>query len=199
MIHVPDSLASIDETTSDQGLILLARSGDHRGFSMLFVRYRERLFNAMLRLAGSSSAADDLVQDAFMRAFTKLDTFRGESQFYSWLFRIAINLRRSYFKHVAREVLIGELSARHDHPGRISSPDCQMEVAEVVREVRNALNRIGPHHRTILILREYERLSYREISERLEIELGTVRSRIARARERMRRELRFAGNDFDFE
>ncbi len=196
MIHVPDSLASIDETTSDQGLILLARSGDQRGFSMLFVRYRERLFNAMLRLVGSNSAADDLVQDAFLRAYTKLDTFRGDSQFYSWLFRIAINLRRSYFKHVSREVLIGELGARHDHPDRISSPDCQMEVTELVMDVRNALNRIGSHHRTILILREYDRLSYREISECLEIELGTVRSRIARARARMRRELRFANDDF---
>ena len=71
-----------------------------------------------------------------------------------------------------------------------------MEVTELVMDVRNALNRIGSHHRTILILREYDRLSYREISECLEIELGTVRSRIARARARMRRELRFANDDF---
>jgi RNA polymerase sigma-70 factor (ECF subfamily) len=190
MIYAPND----DTTISDQSLISLAKSGDHRGFAMLFVRYQERLANAMTRLVGSRSAADDIVQDAFLRAFTKLDTFREEAQFYSWLFRIALNLRRSFYKHVGREVLIGDLGSWHDPPGRTSVPEAQLEVAECVIHVRAALSRIGPNHRRILILREYERLSYREIGERLGIELGTVRSRIARARAQMRREMIAASN-----
>jgi RNA polymerase sigma-70 factor (ECF subfamily) len=178
-----------DPALSDQTLIAFARVGDRRGFSMLFVRYRERLFHAMLGLVGSRAAADDLVQAAFLRAFTKIDTFREDAQFYTWLFRIAINLRRSYFRHSAREMYMAELGSWYDHPCAVLPPDKKMEDDESIQLVRVALNRIEAHHRSILVLREYERLSYREIGNRLGVGTGTVRSRLSRARARFRTEI----------
>ena len=198
MISPAKSQLQNDPTLSDETLIAFARSGDRRGFSMLFVRYRERLFHAMLRMVGSRSAADDLVQDAFLRAFAKIDTFREDSQFFSWVFRIAINLRHTHFRKIAREIYIADLGSWHDQPSPALAPDSKLEVTELVQIVRVALNRIEPHHRSILILREYECLSYREIGKRLGVEVGTVRSRISRARAKMRREIEYMMSKDEF-
>ena len=189
MIPLPNLQSQHAPTLSDNTLVAYARSGDRRGFSMLFVRYRERLFHAMVRMVGSRSAADDLVQDAFLRAFAKIDSFREDAQFYSWLFRIAINQRRAYFRHLPREVHIAEIASWYDQPSSALTPDEKLELTETIQLVRVALKRIEPHHRSILILREYECLSYQEIGERLGVGTGTVRSRLSRARDRMRKEL----------
>ncbi len=194
MITVSQSPQPIDPSLPDCTLIALARSGDCRGFSMLFVRHRERLFRAMLRIVGSRAIADDLVQDAFLRAFVKIDSFREDAQFYSWLFRIAINLRRSYFRHLAREVLIGDIGSWTDQPSSALAPDSVLEKDESIQIVRMAMNRIEPNHRSMLILREYEGLSYREIGKRLGVGTGTVRSRLSRARVRVRKEIEYLTN-----
>ncbi len=194
MIPLAKSQPQDDPTVSDRTLIAFARSGDCRGFSMLFVRYRERLFHAMLRMVGSRSVADDLVQDAFLRAFAKIDTFREDAQFYSWIFRIGMNLRHAYFRQLPREIYIADLGSWCDQPSPALAPDQKLEVTEIVQLVRVALMRIEPHHRSILILREYECLNYQEIGERLGVGTGTVRSRLSRARVRMRTEIEYITN-----
>ena len=156
---------------------------------MLFVRYRERLYNSIMQIVGSAAIADDIVQDAFLRAFQKLDTFRGDSQFYSWLFRIAINMRRGYFQSSRREFLMTDLGSLIDHPSQARSPDSQLQITESRQRVREALNRIEPHHREILILREFDHLSYNAIGRQMGVGTGTVRSRLSRARARIREEL----------
>ena len=179
----------IENAPSDRSLIRIAKTGDRNGYAMLFVRHQERLFNSILQMVGSAQLADDIVQDAFLRAFQKLDTFRGDSQFYSWLFRIAVNLRRGYFRTSRYESPMTDIGSLVDYPSQTRGPDSELLIAEARQRVREALNRIEPHHREILVLREFDRLSYNAISRRMDVELGTVRSRLSRARVRMRKEL----------
>ena len=189
MNRVLTSRITVDNATSDLSLIRIAKTGDRTGYAMLFIRYQERLYNSIMQMVGSAAIADDIVQDAFLRAFQKLDTFRGDSQFYSWLFRIAINLRRGYFHTSRREALMTDLGSLVDQPAQDRSPSSQLVIKEARERVRKALTRIEPHHRKILVLREFDRLSYEAIGSQMGVGLGTVRSRLSRARARIRREL----------
>ncbi len=155
-------------------------------------RYQNRLFNTLLPLSASREEAEDLTQDAFVQAFTKLRTFQQQSAFYTWLYRIAFNLalgrkrrrRRSEISvEQAREVTGVEPVDAGDAPGE------RMERTERVNQVRGALDALSEEHRSILVLREMEGCCYETIAEILDLPVGTVRSRLHRARLQLRDQL----------
>ncbi|MCO8121987.1 sigma-70 family RNA polymerase sigma factor [Stieleria sp. TO1_6] len=176
---------------ADSDLIQSAQSGDHAAFSQLVTRYQGRLLNSMSEVVGCPMMAEDIVQETFGRAFRFIKKFRMQSQFYSWLYRIALNVRGSHFrKHRALLALdsVGELTESL----RTESADCPAASAarcEARQQVRAALERLPEHYRRILLLREFDGLDYREIGEIMEINMGTVRSRLSRARARLKVEL----------
>jgi RNA polymerase sigma-70 factor (ECF subfamily) len=180
--------------TPDHELIERCLAGRQDAFGQLVERYQSRLFHSLVHLLGSTEDAQDAAQNAFVQAFEKLSTFRGQSQFYSWLFRIAYNLAVSE-KRKARlmEVsLDGRREASGLEPSDVNpstEPSYAMDVADRQRVVQQALSELTAEFRTALVLKEIDGMSYEEIAEVLVIPLGTVRSRIHRARLELRDKL----------
>lgn len=180
----------------DQALITATRSGDRSAFGRLVVKYQDRLFNSIIQVLRQELDAQDVVQDAFVLAFTKLHSFQGNSSFYTWLFRIARNLAitrlRSRKSMVSLDATTNETS---DQPLRLAVvdeqplPDDRMQRHEEISRLHEALGRLSEEHRSILVLRELEDLDYDAIGEILQIPVGTVRSRLHRARMQLREEL----------
>lgn len=174
--------------SDDSQLILSAREGDRRAFELLVLRYQDRLYAAMVQVTGSADEAEDVVQEAFVRAFLKLDTFQNNSQFFTWLYRIAFN---SALSRLRRRKGVSSLDQVRETVGdepidEGDGPDGRMLQEERVRMVRLALEQMTDDHRTILILREMEEQAYEDIAEILQISIGTVRSRLNRARGALR-------------
>lgn len=176
----------------DARLIDEALDGDSAAFGQLVTKYQDRLYNTLVHVVGSREAAYDAVQDAFVQAYVKLDTFQRASTFYTWLYRIGFNLavsgRRREKPAVsvehAREVLGHEPVDRGDGPG------ARMERQERACQVQAGLARISQEHRAILTLREIDECSYEQIAEILDLPIGTIRSRLHRARLQLRDELK---------
>ncbi len=176
---------------SDRQLIEAARNGDQRGYEQLVRRYKDRLFRSMLGSVPCRTHAEEIVQEAFVRAFHYLDSFQNRSNFYTWLYRIALNSRRTYLsKHQGTLQLesVGEQASQIWTKAQ-DSPAGRAERLEERSQVREALQRLGDQQRTILMLREFDGLEYRQIAEIMDLNMGTVRSRLARARARLKQEL----------
>jgi len=150
--------------------------------------YQDRLFNSLVRVLGSAEDAADIVQDAFVQAYTKLDSFRGSSSFYTWLYRIAFNLAMSHARRGHKTAsLDGRKSLSGDEP-MDGAPTAEAGVLEQERAelVHAALAELTLDYRQILVLREIDGCRYDEIAEILDLPVGTVRSRLFRARLQMR-------------
>ena len=178
----------------DQTLIDSCLAGRREAFGELVERYQSRLYHSLLHLLGSAEDAQDLAQDAFVQAFEKLSGFRGQSQFYSWLFRIAFNLAASSRRRPSRKSvsLDGQRDVHGFEPSDnspMNDPSFSMDVADRQRSVQRALSELSEEFRTALVLKEMDGMSYEEIADVLEIPLGTVRSRIHRARLELRDKL----------
>ena len=177
----------------DQELIADCLSGQTHAFGDLVTRYQNRLFNTLVTVLGSTEDAHDVAQDAFVSAFQKLHTFRGHSAFYSWLFRIALNSAVSRKRKsrvavsidVAREKSGVEPTDRHP----AARPEHALETIETQSAVRAALAELAEEFRTALVLKEMEEMSYEEIAQIVGCPIGTVRSRIHRARLELREKL----------
>lgn len=175
-------------------LIEACRKGDASAFGILVRRYQDRLYPTLLRLTGQADDAQDLLQDAFLQAFRKLRRFHGDSSFYTWLYRIAVNLALSDRRR-RRPVVGWESSARGSMPHVVdpldlSDPSAPLEQAELHASVQAALNQLAPDHRAVVVLKDLDGLRYEEIAEILKIPVGTVRSRLHRARLELRERLR---------
>ena len=176
----------------DGQLIQATLDGNSAAFGELVRRYQDRLLSTLTHVVGSVEDAQDITQETFVQAFVRLDSFRGASAFYTWLYRIAFNqavtLRRrtrpSESLDAARE-LRGDMLA----DGR-EGPDGRLVRGERALQVQAALRALSQEHRTILVLREVEGCSYEMIAEMLNLPVGTVRSRLARARLQLRNELK---------
>jgi RNA polymerase sigma-70 factor (ECF subfamily) len=175
--------------SDDAPLIAATLAGDTAAFGRLVGLYQDRLYNSLLRVVGEDAA--DIVQDAFVQAYVKLDSFRGSSAFYTWLYRIAFNLAMS---HARRERKAASLDGMKEGWGSEPvdgqpAPEAGLEQRENVEMVHAALARLSTEYRTILVLREIDGCRYDEIAEILELPVGTVRSRLFRARLALRDEL----------
>jgi len=163
-------------------------AGDRRAFGELVTRYQDRLFTAMVYVAGSPSDAEDVLQDAFIQAYLKLRTFQRTSGFYTWIYRIAFNLAVSRRRRRKPEVSVEEARERGGAEpicGQMGASE-RIERDEGVERVRTAMSRLGEEHRAILVLREIEGCCYEQIADVLQLPVGTVRSRIHRARAQLR-------------
>ncbi len=178
----------------DQTLIDDCLAGRRDAFGQLVERYQHRLFHSLMHLLGSTEDAQDASQDAFVHAFEKLASFRGQSQFYSWLYRIAFNTavsakRKSRLMSVSLE---GRREANGYEPSDVSptaEPSYAMDVSDRQRLVQQALAELPDDFRLALVLKEMDGMSYEEIADISEVPLGTVRSRIHRARLELREKL----------
>lgn len=175
---------------SDLQLIEQSLRGDSRAFDELVVRYQDRLVHSLEHVFGSREDALDVAQQAFVLAWSKLASFRRESQFYSWLYRIARNVASSQMRR--HQAPSGSLDQLHEASSfepadqrHGAAPEHAMEQAEQVRLVQEALKRVSEEFRQPLVLKEIDGFSYEEIADVLDIPIGTVRSRIFRARQEM--------------
>ena len=168
----------------DSQLIERTLAGDRSAFSELVRRYQDRLYASMLGVTGSAEEAEDVVQDAFVRAFVKLDSFQQSSQFFTWLYRIAFNTALSRHRRRRSRVSLDHVreTTGLEPVDNVDAPDEPMMRRERVAMVRQAMTQLTEEHRTILVLREMDENSYETIAEILEISIGTVRSRLSRAR-----------------
>ncbi len=180
-----------DRGANDTELVQAALGGDKGAFGQLVERYQDRIFNTLVRVLGSHDDARDVVQDAFVQAFVKLESFRGEAKFYTWLYRIAMNLALS---HRRRRKPTDSLDAVKEHVGQeptTQQPTAAQDLIERERaeQLQCALLRLNDQHRQILVLRELEGCDYETIGEILNMPIGTVRSRLFRARLQLKEQL----------
>jgi RNA polymerase sigma-70 factor, ECF subfamily len=174
--------------SDDFGLIDRTLAGDREAFGDLVKLHQDRLYTSMFHVTGSRQEAEDVVQDAFVQAFVKLPTFQRSSAFYTWLYRIAFNLAASRRRRRRPEVSVDE--AREfgvtEPVARQAEASEEVEREEGVEQVRSAIQRLSEEHRAILILREMDGCCYETIAEILNVRVGTVRSRLHRARAQLR-------------
>ena len=175
-------------------------AGKVASFEVLVRKYQDRLFNALVHVTGDKHEAEEVVQDAMFKAYSKLSTFKGNSQFYTWLYRIAFNLAISKKRKKKPKVSLDEMQSAVglDPEGDAAPPTQTIELEERAGQVQSALSKLGEEFRTVLVLREMEDCDYETISSMLEIPVGTVRSRLHRARSMMRELLKESIGEPDF-
>ncbi len=174
----------------DKDIIDRVNGGDTQAFEELVRRYEKTVFNIALRMVGDSDDAADMTQEAFIKAYGNLGSFRGDSRFSVWLYRITTNLCLDHLRTRARKKQV-PLSLDDDDGQELELPDMRaMPEEQLMRKlsmqaVRRGLERLAPEHRQILIMRELGGMSYADISAALSLEEGTVKSRIFRARKNL--------------
>lgn len=175
----------------DADLVQAALAGNREAFGQLVTRHQDRLFNSLVRITGSYDDAADVLQDAFLQAFLKLQSFRGASKFSTWLYRVAMNV--AFSKQRRRRTTVSLDQTKESLGAEPACLDDRPEEAmlsrERVEQVQAALADLGDEHRQILVLREIDGFAYEEIAEILDLPVGTVRSRIFRARGQLKEKL----------
>ena len=175
----------------DHRLIADCLQGQTAAFGELVRRYQDRLYHCVYRLVDNAEDAQDIIQEAFLNAFQSLDRFKGDSQFFTWLYRIAFNaaisLKRKQRAAVALKTSRAEVGVNEPLDASESNrPEYALEKAEQERRIQQALNRLSPEHRTVLILKDMEGQKYETMAEILQVPIGTIRSRLHRARMELR-------------
>ena len=166
--------------------------GDVNAFEKLVLAYEKNVYNIALRMTGNSEDASDMTQEAFIKAYNSLHSFRGDSKFSVWLYRIVSNVCLDFLRSRNRRATVS-LSVENDEGEEMeldiadeaSSPQALLDRSLTRDAVRRGLQALPPDHREILLLREIQGLSYDEIAETLDLEVGTVKSRIFRARKKL--------------
>jgi RNA polymerase sigma-70 factor (ECF subfamily) len=182
----------------DQQLVERVQRGDKAAFDLLVSKYQRKIFRLLSRLIRDSTEIEDVAQEAFIKAYRALPNFRGESAFYTWLYRIAINTAKNYLVSLGRrapttteaDIEDAETFDDGDHLRDLNTPDSMLLTKQVAEAVNRAIDQLPEDLRTAIVLRELEGLSYEEIAESMRCPIGTVRSRIFRAREAIAMELR---------
>ena len=207
-----DEAAATDEpmvraVRPDVALLQRAQAGDRGAYGQIVLMYQDRLYNAVVRLVGDREEARELTQEAFTRGLMKLDTFRGDSAPYTWLFRIAVNLAISQLRKVQKQRVFSlqrppSNGSRHGDDDQAAglvdrlsrdgeaSPSDRAEHRERDEAVLSALSRLDAEYRAVLVMRDIEGFDYQQMAELLNLPLGTLKSRLFRARLALRDELR---------
>lgn len=174
----------------DEELVARVQQGDKKAYDLLVIKYQHKIVQLVNRYLKDPSEAQDVAQEAFIKAYRAIGSFRGDSTFYTWLYRIAINTAKNYLVSRSRrssqyEVDIQDAEAMENAPQLqgIETPERLLMNDEIVKTIRSAIEHLPEEMRTAIMLREFEGMSYEEIAEAMECPVGTVRSRIFRARE----------------
>lgn len=173
-------------------LVIRARSGDADAFEALLLEHQKKVYNLALRMVGSEEDAKDMAQEAFIRAYNSLDGFRGDSKFSVWLYRLTSNICIDFLRSRGRRQTLSltygdeeDGPEEYQIPDERFSPETQLERRELREAVNRGLATLSPEYREILLLREVSGLSYEEIARALNLEDGTVKSRLFRARKNL--------------
>ena len=191
----------MSDADADDLLVERAKRGDTRAFEMLVVKYQRRIERLIGRMVRDADLVRDIAQESFIRAYRALPQFRGDSAFYTWLYRIAVNTAKKTLVEQRRDIVIPESSLSPGDDGDETSradnelkhdetPDAVLASKEIAAAVNAAVEALSEDLRQAITLREIEGLSYEEISEVMNCPIGTVRSRIFRAREAIAARLR---------
>ncbi len=185
------------ERSVDQELVVRVQKGDKAAFDLLVRKYQHRIAKLVSRYVADRSEVEDVTQEAFIKAYRAIGGFRGESAFYTWLYRIAINTAKNYLVSQGRrppasdmETEEAELIEAGSNLRDVTTPERHLLADEIARTVERAIDSLPEDLRTAITLRELEGLSYDEIAAVMDCPIGTVRSRIFRAREAIDLELR---------
>ncbi len=175
---------------SDQQLVERVQQGDKRAFDLLVLKYQHKIVSVVHRYVRDTADVHDVVQEAFIKAYRALENFRGDSAFYTWMYRIAINTAKNHLISRGRrppatdvDVDDAEHFAGNDNLQDFDTPESSLFCDQLQAAVENAISQLPEDLRTAVTLREMEGLSYEEIASIMECPVGTVRSRIFRARE----------------
>lgn len=185
------------ESESDRALVERVQHGDRQAFDLLVRKYQHKLVSVVSRYIGDWSECQDVAQEAFIRAWRAIGSFRGDAQFYTWLYRIAINTAKNHLvaqgrRPPADDVEIGD-AVQYEGAGRLheaATPERELMRQEIEQTVFATVQGLPEELRAAITLREVDGLSYEEIAEAMGCPIGTVRSRIFRAREAIEAELR---------
>jgi RNA polymerase sigma-70 factor (ECF subfamily) len=174
----------------DQDLVRRVQQGDKSAFDLLVIKYQHKIVHLVNRYVKDPSEAQDVAQDTFIKAYKALGEFRGESAFYTWLYRIAINTAKNYLlsrsrRHSDYEVDMQDAEQIENAPQLkdIETPENQLMNDQIIQVIKSAIEKLPEEMRIAIMLREFEGMSYEEIAEAMDCPIGTVRSRIFRARE----------------
>jgi len=182
----------------DQQLVERAQRGDKKAFELLVVKYQRKLARLLSRFVRDASEVEDVTQEAFIKAYRALPSFRGDSAFYTWLYRIGINTAKNYLVSLGRRAPTvtgvdsedAEGIEEGDQLRDLNTPESQMMTRQLGETVNQALQELPEELRTAITLREIDGMSYEEIAQIMNCPIGTVRSRIFRAREAIAERLR---------
>ncbi|MCB5184802.1 RNA polymerase sigma factor RpoE [Methylobacillus gramineus] len=182
----------------DQQLVERAQGGDKRAFGLLVDKYQRKLGRLLSRLIRDPAEVEDVVQESFIKAYRALPSFRGDSAFYTWLYRIGINTAKNYLVAMGRrpqatgdiEIEDAENFEDGNELRTMDTPETELMGKEIARTVNDTVAALPEELRTAITLREIEGLSYEEIATMMDCPIGTVRSRIFRARETIAQKLR---------
>jgi RNA polymerase sigma-70 factor, ECF subfamily len=180
----------VSDSTSDSALVKRVQQGDRKAFDLLVLKYQHKIIKLIMRYVRDPSEALDVAQDAFLKAYRALPSFRGESAFYTWMYRIAINTAKNHLVASKRRPVDFDLDLQDAEPfeasyllNEMDTPEGLALSDEINTTVQKAIEDLPPDLRTAIILREMEGMSYEEIAQTMDCPVGTVRSRIFRARE----------------
>ena len=183
-------MTEIKGEATDQQLVVKVQKGDKRAFDLLVLKYQHKVHAIVGRFVRDTYEVADVVQEAFIKAYRALPKFRGESQFYTWLYRIAVNTAKNYLVSRSRrppgsdvDIDDAEYYSGSEYLKDLGTPENQLFRDELESVIVKSIAELPEDLRTAVTLREYEGLSYEEIAEIMECPVGTVRSRIFRARE----------------
>jgi RNA polymerase sigma-70 factor (ECF subfamily) len=184
----------LDDTT----LVAQCQRGDLEAMTCLIVKYQDRVYNTILKICQNRDDAAELTQDTFVKVLENISKFRGQSSFYTWLFRVGVNLTLNHCKRKFKLSPVS-LDAQRDDLERdkqklsalLANPDGSdpatiAQQKELTQIIMNLIGQLNQEHRVVLVLRDIEQMSYAQISKILRIEIGTVKSRISRARSMLR-------------
>ena len=193
----------------DLTLVQRFRQGDMESFSLLVAKYQDRIYNMLLRMCGEPADAEELAQETFLRAMERIGQFQGRSKFYTWLFRIAANLAISHKRRGGR-IKFHSLSGPEDGDSsagdaitsplaakRQSGPQETAVAAETHQRVMDALGELDDEFRLVIVLRDIEEMDYAQVADVMNVPLGTVKSRLHRARMMVRDRLKDLLDDYE--
>ncbi|USE39060.1 RNA polymerase sigma factor RpoE [Endozoicomonas sp. SCSIO W0465] len=187
----------VDSPDSDQQLVDRVKQGDKRAYDVLVIKYQHRILGLVGGYVSDFQEVQDVTQEAFIKAYRALEKFRGDSSFYTWLYRIAVNTAKNHLVSKGRRLPESDIDV-HDADFLetattlrvVDTPERNLYCNEIEQVIHDVIQRLPDELRTAVMLREFDGLSYEEIADVMDCPVGTVRSRIFRAREAIDREIR---------